>query len=334
VCPALTSPLLELEPVSVAGTTVSRATLHNEDEIRRLDVRIGDTVIIEKAGDIIPKVVQVLPEMRPKNAQRFIWPTHVPGCGGEGLIERVPGQAAWRCVYKDSPSLFTKRLEYFVGKKAFDIDGIGKKNVAQIVEKLGLATFDELWNLTKDDFLTLEGFAEKSATQAYEAVQAKKEITLERLITGLSIDHVGEETAHDLAVHFGTIAKIAEADIEELARINGVGDVVAASVYAWFKEKGNIEMLARLFTHLHALPVVRTSGPLEGKTFVVTGTLRTMSRDEAHAKIKALGGTVGASVTKNTTYLVVGEGGGSKRATAEKLGVKMLNEEEFGRLAR
>jgi DNA ligase (NAD+) len=296
-------------------------------------VRIGDTVIIEKAGDIIPKVVQVLPEMRPKNMRgdnnKYAWPTHIPNCGGDGSVERIPGQAAYRCVYMDSASLFIKKLEYFVGKKAFDIDGVGKKNVAQIVEKLGVDSFDGLWNLTKDDFLNLEGFAEKSAAQAYQAIQNKKEITLERLLTGLSIDQVGEETAYDLAVHFGTVKKIAEASVEELAKISGVGDVVAASVHAWFRDKKNIEMLARLFTHLRALPVVQTSGPLEGKTFVVTGTLGALSRDEAHAKIKALGGTVGNGITKNTTYLVVGEGGGSKRAAAEKLGVKMLQEEEF-----
>lgn len=323
------TPVAELEPVSVAGTTVSRATLHNEDEIRRLDVRVGDTVIIEKAGDIIPKVVQVLHEMRLEDTKKFRWPTRIPGCGGDGSIERVPGQVAWRCVYRDSESLFAKRLEYFVSKKAFDIDGIGKKNVAQIVEKLGVARFDDLWNLTEDDFRTLEGFAEKSAIQAYEAIHNKKEITFERLLTGLSIDQVGEETANDLAVHFGTPQRLATATVEELEKINGVGTVVAQSVYAWFREKENLEMLARLFTHLKALPTVKTGGPLEGKTFVVTGSLATMSRDEAHARIKALGGSVGASVTKNTTYLVVGEGGGSKRAAAEKLGVQMLNEEEF-----
>lgn len=326
------TPVAELVPVSVAGTTVSRATLHNEDEIRRLDVCIGDTVIIEKAGDIIPKVVQVLLELRSKNSKKFVWPKKVDGCGGDGSIERVPGQAAWRCVYRDSGSLFAKKLEYFVGKKAFDIDGIGKKNIAQIVEKLDVTSFDALWDLKKEDFLKLEGFADKSAEQAYDAIQNKTEVTLERLLTGLSIDQVGEETAHDLAVHFGTITKIAEASIEDLAKINGVGDVVAHSVHTWFRNKDNIEMLARLLTHLKALPVVKTSGPFEGKTFVVTGTLSNMSRDEAHAKIKSLGGSVGASVTKNTTYLVVGEGGGSKKAHAEKLGVEMLNEQEFARM--
>jgi DNA ligase (NAD+) len=329
------TPVAELVPVSIAGTTVARATLHNEDEIRRLDIRIGDTVILEKAGDIIPKIVQALTEMRPKKSTPFVWPTHIPGCGGDGSIERVPGQAAWRCVYMDSSqTIFIKKLEYFVGKKAFDIDGVGKKNVAQIVEKLGVTSFDGLWNLTTADFLTLDGFAEKSATQAYEAIQNKKEITLERLLTGLSIDQVGEETAHDLAVHFGTIANIAQATEEELAKINGIGEVVAASVCAWFRDKENIEMLARLFTHLKALSAVKTNGPLEGKTFVVTGTLATLSRDEAHVRIKKLGGSVGNSVTKNTTYLVVGQGGGSKRAQAEKLGVQMLNEAEFATLVQ
>lgn len=323
------TPVAELAPVSVAGTTVSRATLHNEDEIRRLDVSIGDTVIIEKAGDIIPKVVQVLTEMRPAHTQRFLWPTHVPGCGGDGAIERVPGQAAWRCVYKDSPSLFIKKLEYFVGKKAFDIDGIGKKNVAQIVEKLGVASFDELWNLTKDDFLMLEGFAEKSASQAYEAIQKKRTISLERLITGLSIHHVGEETAHDLAYAFGTIVRIAEATREELLRVDGIGDVVAESVFAWFHNRENQEMLARLFTHLDALPASVGGSVLAGKTFVVTGTLASMSRDDAHARIRASGGTVASSVSARTTYLVVGNGGGSKKREAERLGVKMLTEEEF-----
>jgi DNA ligase (NAD+) len=328
------TPVAELAPVSVAGTTVSRATLHNADEIERLDIRVGDTVIIEKAGDIIPKVVQVLVEMRPKKTAAFVWPTHIPGCGGDGSIERVSGQSAWRCVYRDSGSLFAKKLEYFVSKKALDIDGVGKKNVALMVEKLGVDSFDKLWDITKEDFLTLEGFAEKSAAQTYDAIQNKKEVTLERLLTSLSIDQVGEETAHDLAVHLGTLKRIAAATEEDLAQIHGVGDVVAQSVRAWFTETLNTEMLERLLGHVRVLPVTKNTGVLSGKIFVVTGTLKTLSRDEAHEKIRSLGGSVGNSVTQHTTYLVAGEGGGSKQTTANKLGVKMLNEQEFVTLLR
>lgn len=324
------TPVAHLAPVSVAGTTVKRATLHNEDEIRRLDVRIGDTVIIEKAGDIIPKVVQVLPELRPKNTKPFAWPTHIPECGGDGSIERVPGQAAWRCVIKDSDTLFVRKLEYFVSKRALDIDGIGKKNVAQIVEKLEVTTFDQLWDLTKEDFLTLEGFAEKSAQLAYDAIQAVKKVPLDRFIISLSIDHVGEETALLLAQHFGTLQKIQGASLESLTAIDGIGEVVARSLFEWFHNKHNAQLVDRLLTHLTIAKQEKAAGgKLAGKTFVVTGTLPSLSRDDAHALVRKNGGKVASSVSKNTSYLIAGENAGSKLDTAKSLGVKVITEQEF-----
>lgn len=324
------TPVAELTPVSVAGTTVARATLHNEDEIRRLDVRIGDTVIIEKAGDIIPKVVSVLLEMRPKKSMPFQWPTHIPECGGDGAIERVPGQAAWRCVVKDSEALFVRKLEYFVSKKALDIDGVGKKNVAQIVEKLGVRSFDQLWDLTKDDFLTLEGFAEKSALQAYDAIHAVTNVPLDRFLIGLSIDHVGEETALLIARRGTSLKGVQQLTRASLEGINGVGEVVAASVHHWFSEKKNQILIDRLQRHITIVPVAApTQGVLSGKTIVVTGTFLTMSREEAHMLIRERGGKVGSSVSKTTQYLVVGADAGSKVAKAKELGVPLLSENEF-----
>jgi DNA ligase (NAD+) len=327
------TPVAHLRPVSVAGSTVSRATLHNEDEIRRLDVRIGDTVILRKAGDVIPEIVSVILELRPKGSKHFQWPTHLPLCGGDGAIERVPGQSAWRCVDKSSLSRFKRTLAYFISKKALDIDGVGVKIAELLIDEGLVQTLDDLFDLTEGDFLALPGFAEISAKNAHDSIRrASRNVPLARLITGLSIDHVGEETARDLAHHFGTIEKLRKASFEELQRIDGIGDVVARSLVEWFSNKINSDLLDRLLTHLTlARPEKKSSTrqDLVGISFVFTGTMEQISRQEAQERVRILGGTVVGSVSKKTSYLVAGSGAGSKLDKARELGVAVLTEAEF-----
>lgn len=325
------TPVAHLRPVLIAGSTVSRATLHNEDEIKRLDVRIGDTVILQKAGDVIPDIVQVVRELRGGKEKPYVFPTHVAACGGDGKIERVPGASAWRCVNKGSVERLKRAYAYFVSKKAFDVDGVGEKVVEQLIDEGLVQTFDDLFTLTEGDFLALPGFAEVSAKKATEAIRkAAKQVILARLVTGLSIDHVGEETARDLAEHFGAIEKLRKASEEELQRIAGVGDVVAASVVAWFKAKTNREMLDRLLKHItFQKSPQKKGGALSGKTFVFTGALSSMSRDKAGERVRALGASVSGSVSKKTSYVVAGVEPGSKYDEARDLGVHILTEKEF-----
>lgn len=331
------TPVAHLKPVSVAGSTVSRATLHNEDEVKRLDVRVGDTVVIQKAGDVIPDIVSVIKELRPKSAKPFKWPTKVAACGGDGAIERVPGQAAWRCVNRASPERIRRVLEHFVSRKAIDIDGVGEKVTAALLEAGLVQTFDDIFTLTEGDFLTLEGFAEVSAKKAVEAIKkASQNVPLYRLLTALSIDHVGEETARDLAAHFGTIDKLRKASLEELQSIGGVGDVVAASLVAWFKDKKNTKMLDRLLKHISIAAPEKKAGSkrLAGQSFVFTGTLPTLAREDAQEMVRALGGEVSGSVSKKTSYVVAGAEAGSKLEKARKLGLNVLTEGEFLRIVR
>ncbi|MFA7309652.1 MAG: NAD-dependent DNA ligase LigA [Candidatus Paceibacterota bacterium] len=331
------TPVAHLKPVLVAGSTVSRATLHNEDEIKRLDVRIGDTVILQKAGDVIPEIVQVVKELRPKNAKSYTWPSKVAACGGDGSIERVPGQAAWRCVNRESPERIRRVWEHFVSRKALDIDGVGEKVTAALLDAGLVQTFDDLFTLEEGDFLELEGFAEISAKKAVDAIRAaSKNVPLARLLTALSIDHVGEETARDLAAHFGTIEKLRKASVEELEAIDGVGDVVARSLAQWFKDKKNTDMLDRLLKHIAIeKPAVRQAqGKLKGRSFVFTGGLESMSREEAGEKVRALGGEVVGSVSGKTSYVVSGESSGSKLDKARSLDVPILTEDAFLRLLK
>jgi DNA ligase (NAD+) len=325
------TPVAHLKPVQVAGTTVSRATLHNEDEIKALDARIGDTVILQKAGDVIPEIIDVVKDLRPKNAKAYKWPTHVPECGGDGRIERVPGTAAWRCVNLDSFSVIRRRFHNFVGKHALDIVGFGKERVDMMLEKGLIQHYNEIFTLTEGDLLTLEGFAEVSAKKLIESIQRSREVELARLIVGLSIPQVGEETAIVLAQQFRTIDALATASVEDLEKINGVGPIVAKDVVTWFALKRHKDLLERLKKVLiiKSPPKEAKVQPLAGKTFVLTGSLSTMSRDEAKAKIRALGGDVSSSVSKKTTYVVAGEEAGSKLDKARDLGVEVLTESDF-----
>lgn len=332
------TPVAHLKPTLVAGSVVSRATLHNEDEIKRLDVRIGDTVILQKAGDVIPDIVRVLVELRTGKEKPFTWPTHVPECGGDGLIERIPGQAAWRCVAKDSFAQQRRKLRHFVSKGALNIEGMGISTVDALLESQLAGTFDEIFTLTEGDVLTLSGFAEVSAKKLVASIRkSASNVPLSKLITGLSIPHVGEETAILLAQRFETIDAIAEATEEELNEIDGVGDIVARAIALWFREKDNKELVRRLkkvLTIVSEKVTHKERLPLSGKTFVLTGTLSSMSRDEAKQKLRALGADVSSSVSKQTFAVVAGEEAGSKLAKAEALGVRVLSEEAFEALLK
>ncbi|MEK7118658.1 MAG: NAD-dependent DNA ligase LigA, partial [Patescibacteria group bacterium] len=318
------TPVAHLRPIQVYGSVVSRATLHNEDEINRLDVRIGDTVVLQKAGDVIPDIVKVLPEMRSGKEKKFVWPKHVAICGGDGKIERIPGQVAWRCVNKNSFAQIKRRFYHFVGKHAFDIDGLGPKIVDVLLEQ-GLVTgFDDIFTLKRGDLLALPRFAEQSADNLLSAIEKAKKVTLTRFVIGLSIPQVGEETAHDLAVYFGSLEKISTASADELLQVNEVGPIIAESIVRWFRSSENKRSVAKL------LKVVsiekqsynkRQNGFFSGKTVVLTGTLSAMSRDAAKAKIRGEGGDISGSVSQETDYVIVGDNPGSKLNDAKKLGI-------------
>ena len=329
------TPVAHLKPVSVAGTTVSRATLHNEDEIRRLDVRVGDTVVIQKAGDVIPDIVQVVKDLRSKKSKAYEFPTHVPECGGDGRIERIPGQAAWRCVNIESPERRKRALAYFTSKHALDIEGLGEKVTALLLDQGLVNSFDELFELEQGDFEPLPGFAEISARKLYEAIQkAAKHVPLERLLVGLSIPQVGEETARDLARHFGTVEKLAQATKDDLMLIDGVGSIVADAVEKWFAVKENASLVARLLKHLRVVRPEKTVqlGAFTGKTIVFTGTLVKLSRGEAEELARKNGAKTSGSVSKKTSYVVAGGEAGSKLDAANELGVEVLAEDEFLRM--
>lgn len=330
------TPVAHLKPVSVAGTVVSRATLHNEDEIRRLDVRVGDTVILQKAGDVIPDIVRVLPEFRAKRSKPFEWPSRIPECGGSGAIERVPGQAAWRCVNKDSFAVVRRRFQNFVGKHALDIEGLGKERMDQLLEHGLVQHYDELFTLTEGDLLALEGFAAVSAKKLIVSIQKACHVELARLIVGLSIPQVGEETAVLLAQHFRTIDAFAAASTEALEAIDGIGPIVAGAITEWFALKRHRELIARLKEVLTIAAVHPESveGPLFGRTYVITGILASMSREEAKEKLRTLGAHVAESVSKKTTAIIAGESAGSKLDKARALGVPVLTESEFERMIR
>lgn len=327
------TPVAHLRPVNVAGVVVSRATLHNEDQIKRLDVRIGDTVVIQRAGDVIPEVVQVVPDLRPKNAKTYAFPKKVMACGGDGSIERVPGMAAWRCVNKNGPVEQRRRLHHLVGKGAFDIEGMGPKTVNLLIDEGLVTSAADIFTLTEGDLEGVEGFAEVSSKNLIESIAAKKKQPLERFLIGLSIPQVGEETARDIAEHFRTLEKVRDASAQELEEIDGVGGIVAESVFAWFRDAENKHALKELLKHVAvARGKAHAEGALSGKTFVLTGTLASLSREEAGAEIRRRGGSVSGSVSKSTDYVVAGENPGSKYEKARSLGVSILDEVAFKRL--
>jgi DNA ligase (NAD+) len=322
------TPVAVMRPVSVAGTTVAHATLHNMDEIERLDVRIGDTVVIEKAGDIIPRVVQVVKEARNGKERKFSMPKACPECGAE--IVRGEGEVAYRCPNPDCFARTKERILHFVARKGADIDGLGDRIVEQLLEEKLIADVADIYALTADELLRLEGFAEVSAKNLIAAIEKSRKIGLGRFLYALGIRHVGERTGADLATAFGTLNALRKADEASIAEVEGVGPVVARSLTEWLAEPHNAELLDRLDGELSIASVKAVKGgPLEGKTFVLTGTLERMSRDEAKARIEALGGKVSGSVSAKTAYVVAGEDPGSKLDKAGSLSVPVLNEAEF-----
>ncbi|MCK5096207.1 MAG: NAD-dependent DNA ligase LigA [Candidatus Pacebacteria bacterium] len=324
------TPVAHLTPVSVAGSTVSRATLHNEDEIERLDVRIGDTVILQKAGDVIPDIVSVLKDMRTGKEKKFHFPKYVEDC--EGAIERIPGEVAYRCVNRNSFVQKRRKFHHFVSKHAFDIDGMGPKVVDALLENQLIAGFDDIFTLEKGDIMALPRFAEKSVDNLLEAVNKSRKITLPRFLVALSVDHVGEETTILFANKFKSLDAITNATQKELEAVYGVGEVVAQSLYLWFRVKQHADLVKRLLEHVEILPYHKPTSQntaVLGKVFVLTGIMKTLGRDEAKKKLQVLGGKVSNSVSAKTDFVVAGENPGSKYDKAVKLGINILDEKAF-----
>jgi DNA ligase (NAD+) len=327
------TPVAMLEPVVVAGSTVQMATLHNSDEIERKDIRIGDTIIVHKAGDIIPEVVEPLVKLRDGSEKIFKMPTHCPECNTK-LVKSKAEDVVWRCPNEACPSRSWKRIEHFASKAALDIEGLGEKNVIALLNAELVNDTADIYKLKASEVIKLDRFAEVSAKKLVKAIQAKKHTPLNRFIYGLGIRHVGIQTATDLANHFRTLEALGEAEIDELAKVEGIGDIVAEAVVEWFSEIRNQKLLAK-FKKLGVWPepVKRIGGKLSGQNFVVTGSLDSMSREEAAEKIRALGGTFQSSVGQDTNYLVVGNNvGASKLTKATKLGTQQINEQEFLRI--
>lgn len=324
------TPVAHLRPVLVAGSTVARATLHNEDFIRERDIRIGDTVLLQKAGDVIPEIVGVVKELRPKGTKEWKFPTRSPQCGGDGAIERVPGEAAHRCVVSGSFEQQSRKLIHFAGKHALDIDGLGRETVKLLMEHDLVADFDDMFELTKDELLALEGFEEKKAENLLEGINTAKNVPLDRLLIGLGLPHVGEETAYVLATRFKTLVALRHATKEELSDVEGIGPIIGEAVARWFNDANNKELLARLEKHLTIKKVeAPQGGPLTGQTVVITGTLPTLSREEAEARVRRAGGKPAGTVSKKTSFVVAGEEAGTKLAKARQLDVPVVDEEEF-----
>jgi DNA ligase (NAD+) len=329
------TPVAVFDPVVVAGTTVQHASLHNADEIARLDVRRGDTVVVFKAGDIIPQIENVLVELRPKDTRPIDYPAELARQYPELKFVRPEGEAVYR-VKGLSGSLILKRaLKHFASKGALDIDTLGEKNVEALVDAELVRDLADIYTLAKEQLLTLERFADISAQKLIDAIAAKKQPPLERFVYGLGIRHVGAQTAIDLVNHFESLDKLAQAGIDELQSVDGVGVVVAESIMAWFADEDNAALLEKL-TLLGVTPIYKAKrGELAGKSFVITGALQSMSRDQAAEKIRALGGTFQTSVGKDTTYLVAGgKVGASKLAKAERYGTKVIDEAVFIKIVR
>lgn len=326
------TPFAVLTPTRVAGTTVSMATLHNEDEVKRKDIRIGDTIILQKAGDIIPEVVQSLPKLRTGKEKVFKMPKVCPNCGTK--LVRQENEAVTRCPNLNCFALEAGRLEHFVSKDAFDIDGVGEKVVRQLLNNHIVRDPADLFHLVAGDLEPLEGFADKKADRVIQGVEASKKTTLGRFIYALGIRHVGLQTALDLAEHFGEVEQWRQASAEELAEVEGVGNVVAEAIHEWLADQKNQDLLDRLLESGITFEKQVRSDELAGLTIVVTGTLEEMSREEAQETIRAKGGKAGSAVTKETDYLVAGAGGGLKLAKAVKLGVTVIDEEAFQKLAK
>ena len=324
------TPVAVFDPVQVAGTTVQHASLHNADEIARLDVRRGDTVIIFKAGDIIPQVQSVLLDLRPDDSTAIDYQQELARQYPELEFIRPEGEAVYRVKGLTGPIILKRTLKHFASKGALDIDTLGEKNVEALVDAGLVNDLADIYTLTKDQLLGIERFAEISAQKLVDAIAAKKQPSLERFLFGLGIRHVGTQTAIDLVAAFENIDRLIDATIDQLRAVDGVGEVVAESVVAWFADEDNIVLLDK-FKYLGVTPhYEQKTGALLGKNFVITGSLETMSRDEAADKIRSLGGVFQSSVSKDTTYLVAGgKVGASKLKKAEQYNTKVITEADL-----
>jgi DNA ligase (NAD+) len=331
------TPVAHLEPVQLAGTTVSRASLHNADEIARKDVRVGDTVLVEKAGEIIPYVIRVEPSARTGSEKVFHFPSQCPVCGAP--VEREEGGVYYRCIGPACPAQLKERLRFYAHRKAMDIEGLGTALIDQLVDKGLVRSIPDLYRLTLEPLVELERMGKKSAQNLLAGIEASKDRGLCRVLSGLGIRHVGEHVAEILAAEFSNMDDLMNASVERLAQVQGIGQERAESLHRFFQStagRKTIEELRSLGLKLtedaRPAPAAAGGGHLTGKTFVVTGTLSRYGRDEIEALIKKLGGKATASVSKKTDYVVAGEKAGSKLDKARKLGVPVLSEEEFEKL--
>jgi DNA ligase (NAD+) len=325
------TPVAKLRPVALAGVTISNASLHNLDEIRRKDIRVGDTVLIERAGDVIPYVVRVTKPASPR-AREFVMPAKCPECGAAVVHEE--GEAGYFCVNANCPARMRESIRHFASKGCLDIEGLGDKLVAQLVEAGLVHELDDIFHLTKAQLAGLERMADKSAQNVLDAISAARKTTLERVINGLGIRHVGEHTARQLALRFKSLEALSAASEEELRAVRDIGPEVAHSVREYFDEPRNLRAVRRLEKLLEIEPVAEPSGrgALRDKTFVLTGTLESMSRDEAERRIIAMGGRTTGSVSRKTDFVVAGADAGSKLKRARELGIRVLDEREFSNL--
>ena len=326
------TPVARMSPVEIGGVTVSRATLHNEDEVRPKDVRAGDTVVVQRAGDVIPEVVRVVMEKRPAEAEPFTMPARCPVCSSQ--VIRLPGEAASRCQNAQCPAQIKEHLFHFGSKNALDIDGLGRKLVDILVDRELARTPDQLYKLTVEDLAALPRLAAKSAQNLIDALEKSRTTDLERFIYALGIRHVGQRLARVLAEHFGDLGDLRRAGAEELADIHEIGPEVAGSLVSFMAEPANQALLDRLTgpeTGFTLIPPEKPAGgrALAGKSVVLTGTLSTMTRDEAAARVQAAGGRVTSNVSRKTDYVVVGADPGSKARKAAELEVTVLDEEAF-----
>jgi DNA ligase (NAD+) len=328
------TPVANLEPVSLAGTTVSRATLHNPDEVKRLGIRIGDWVLIEKGGDVIPKVLKVIESKRTGQEKTFRMPKKCPVCGGE--ISRPEGEVVSRCIAADCPAQLKGRLLHFASRRAMRIEGLGESLVDQFVQSGKVHDAGDLYSLTLEDVASLERMATKSASNLLAQIEASKERDLPNLIYALGLRHVGDRTATTLARQFGSLEKLSKATVEELDDVPEIGLTVAQSVRDWFDDEGNLELCRRLKLAGVRTEMRKAAGPADGrfagKVFVLTGTLERYTRDEAKAAIESRGGRVASSVSKKTDYVVAGEEAGSKLDKATALGVTVVDEDSFKKM--
>ena len=327
------TPTAQLEPVELAGVTVSNVSLHNEDEVRRKDVRVGDTVLVERAGDVIPYLVQVVTDKRPPDAVPFTMPTHCPACGG--LAARVEGEAVWRCTNTACPAQLKERLFHWGSRRAMDIEGLGEVIIGQLVDRGLVRDFADLYALDVDTLADLERLAKKSAQNLHRAIEASKTRGLTRLLNALGIRMVGERAAQLLAARFGTMERLVAASEADINEIYGIGPQIAQAVTTFLAEPRNratIERLAAAGVVMAEEGHTEGPRPLEGKTLVLTGGLATLSRDQAKDLVLRLGGRITGSVSKKTDYVIVGEDAGSKADDAKRLGVATLDEAAFLKL--